>query len=111
MEKLENLTSALSHIPTPSSSSPASSDESSQSDESSPDPAERERERKAGDGFHTLRIIKDICDRELSEAVRERERKQRLAVPDPTDEDIENSPNFRFVSFFSEWLPFPSKGA
>ena len=100
VEKLEYLASDLCHISTPCTSAPGSSDESSQCDEITPNHAEVERDQEPVNGFHTLRIIKDICDRELTEAERDRERKNRLSpiVPDPTDEDIQNTPNFNFVS-------------
>ena len=52
VETLENLTSELQLIPTPAIS------EETESDDEVAD---------VGHGFHTLKIIKDICDRELSE--------------------------------------------
>jgi len=52
VETLESLTSELQLIPTPAIS------ETTESDDDAAD---------LGHGFHTLKIIKDICDRELSE--------------------------------------------
>ena len=67
VETLEEMASELNHIETPYESCEDYSSTTSGSTSGSTEVVEEEDD--VMDGFQTLRIIKDICDRELKEKI------------------------------------------